>query len=161
MSNNPPRAYLAGPIKGCTYNGATDWRQKVKDCLADVGIIGISPMRAKNYLKGEAKVGQDEIALKDSYDQFPLSTNKAILSRDYNDCTRSDAVIINFLGAEKVSIGTVMEAAWAHAARVPVIVVIEPDKSNVHEHGLLLEVCNFRVATLEDAVAVAAAILLP
>lgn len=161
MSHTSPRIYLAGAIKGCTYEGATSWRDLATTMLKDLGIGALSPMRAKGYLKGETTVGQDQITLKDSYADYPLSTNKAILCRDYRDCTTSDAVIMYLLGAERVSIGTVMEAAWSHAARVPLIVVIEKDGSNVHEHGLFLEVCNFRVSTIAEAIDVAAAVLLP
>jgi len=42
-----PKVYLAGPIKGLTYTGATDWRDEAKDALYDIGIAGYSPMRAK------------------------------------------------------------------------------------------------------------------
>ena len=161
MSHSSPRVYLAGAIKSLSYSGATDWRESMKSRLADLGIVAMSPMRGKSYLIGETKVGQDEITLKDNYDQYPLSTNKAILCRDYRDCTTSDLVLVNFLGASRVSIGTMMECAWAHAARVPVVVVIEKDKTNIHEHGLLLEACNFRVNTLDEAIPVIAAILLP
>jgi nucleoside 2-deoxyribosyltransferase len=160
MSHSAPRVYLAGPIKGCSYDGATDWRDDARRSLRTAGIEGMSPMRGKDYLKGHAKVGQDEL-LKDSYDQYPLSTNAAILCRDHRDCTTCDAVIVYLLGAKRVSIGTVMEVAWSHHARVPVIVVIEKDGSNVHEHGLMLQACNFRVDNLAEAVAVAKAVLLP
>lgn len=164
MSHTSPRCYLAGPIKGCSYDGATDWRDKACSLLSsgrsDRRIQGMSPMRGKSYLKGHAAVGQDEL-LKDSYEQYPLSTNAAILCRDHRDCTTCDAIIVNLLGAKRVSIGTVMEIAWGMHARVPVIVIIEKDGSNVHEHGLMLQACNFRVSTLEEAVGVAKAVLLP
>lgn len=161
MSHSCPRVYLAGPIKGCSYDGATSWRDQATSLLAAHGIDAMSPMRGKGYLQGQTQVGQDQITLKDSYEQFPLSTNRAILCRDHRDCTTCDAIIIYLLGAQKVSIGTCMEAAWGMHARVPIVVVIETDGSNVHEHGLMLEACNFRVSSLEEAVKVVAAVLLP
>lgn len=157
--SNRPSIYLAGPIKGLDYDGATSWRDHAQAALRLAGIDAFSPMRGKHYLKGLAEVGGD--TLKDSYAQFPLSTMKAILCRDHRDCTQASAVIVYLLGAQRVSIGTVMEVAWAHHARVPVIVVIEKDGSNVHEHGLLLEACNYRVDTLAEAIEVAKAVLLP
>lgn len=153
-----PSVYLAGPIKGLSYGGATDWREGVAARFAEHGIDAFSPMRAKGYLRGLTSVGQD--ALKDSYAQFPLSTNKAILHRDYRDCTRCSAVLMNLLGASSVSIGSVMEVAWAFAARVPTVLVIEA-AGGIHEHGLLVEACGFRVATLEDGIATVRAIVLP
>ena len=43
--------YLAGPITGLTYDGATDWRAYAKARLAKFGIQAVSPMRAKEFLK--------------------------------------------------------------------------------------------------------------
>ena len=40
--------YLAGPIAGCTYAEATDWRDSVTAAF-DPGIKGISPMRMKEW----------------------------------------------------------------------------------------------------------------
>ena len=153
-----PRVYLAGPIKGLNYNEATEWREQAIAAFRDVGIDAMSPMRAKSYLKSEGDVGGDK--LKDAYEQFPLSTMKAILCRDFNDCTKSQAVIMYLKGAKIVSIGSTMEVAWAHAARVPVVLVMEKS-GNIHEHGLLIEACNFRVETLDEAIHVVKAILLP
>jgi nucleoside 2-deoxyribosyltransferase len=154
-----PSVYLAGPIKGCSYAGATSWREYVKILLEDVGIDAFSPLRAKQYLRGLDEVGND--LLKDSYAQFPLSTNKAILHRDRHDCMKCDAVLMNLLGATNISIGTVMEVAWADAARVPVILVMEKDGSNPHEHGLMVEACGFRVDNLDEGIRMVGSILLP
>jgi hypothetical protein len=43
--------YLAGPIRGLNYDSANDWRSYTCEKLADgnSGIIGVSPMRAKNF----------------------------------------------------------------------------------------------------------------
>jgi nucleoside 2-deoxyribosyltransferase len=147
------KVYLAGPIAGCTYEGATDWRKRASELLAPE-ISGFSPMRGKEYLKNAGTIGDK------GYDQFPMSTSKAVLCRDHHDCTTSDVVIVYLKGAKKVSIGTVMEVAWAHHARVPIVLVMEKE-GNVHEHLLLSEACNFRVETLEEACKVVKAILLP
>lgn len=156
-----PKVYLAGPIKGLNYNDAVEWREKAKNLLADVGLDGMSPMRAKSYLKDLHDVGQGAIDSQPGmYESFPLSTNKGILSRDFNDCSKSNAVIMYLKGAKAVSIGSVMEVAWSHAARVPLVLVMEK-AGNVHEHGLMTEACSFRVETIEEAIHVVKAILLP
>lgn len=147
----PRRVYLAGPITGLSFGGATEWREGVTGALAQRGVIGVSPLRAKDYLKNEAKLG-------DTYESIALSSGKGITTRDRFDCMTSDAVLFNFLGADKVSIGTCIEIGWADAFRKPGILVIEPEK-NVHDHGMIREICGFRVATLDEAVAIAAAIL--
>lgn len=154
-----PRVYLAGPIRSLSYGEATEWREYAKTVLADMGIDAMSPMRGKSYLKAETDVGGKRIA--DTYAEYPLSTMKAIVTRDRMDCTGCNAVIMNLRGAEKVSIGSVLEVAWADAARVPVILVMEKDGTNVHEHGMVREMCGFQVETLDEALKVACAVLLP
>jgi hypothetical protein len=155
--------YLAGPITGCSYEGCVDWREYAIKELAAVGITGLSPMRAKDYLQREKIIG-------DSYERTVLSSSRGIITRDRWDTTRCDIILANFLGAEQVSIGTVMEIAWADLARVPIIMAMEPTlpstrlplrPGNVHEHSMLREAAGFRVETLEDGLNVAKAILLP
>ena len=48
--------YLAGPISGLSYGESTDWRQYVMDNLHE-DVEGLSPLRAKDYLKEEACLG--------------------------------------------------------------------------------------------------------
>lgn len=156
-----PKVYLAGPIKGLNYNEATEWRKIAIVLLKEAGIDGMSPMRAKEYLKDKFDVGHKlDNGIKDQYHSFPLSTSKAILCRDFKDCTKSDAIIMYLLGAKAISIGSVMEVAWGHAARVPIVLVMEKE-GNVHEHCMITEASNFRVETLDDAIDVVKGILLP
>ena len=152
------RVYLAGPIRGLNYDEATIWRQEATKHLAAFGIEGMSPMRAKDYLKKECDVGGTPLA--DKYDKHPLSTMKAIVTRDRKDCMKSDMVIMYLKGAKSVSIGSVMEIAWADAARVPVVLVMEKE-GNIHEHGMIAETCGFRTDSLEEAIHIVKAVLLP
>lgn len=143
--------YLAGPITGCSFKGASDWREGVKKDL-DPSISGMSPLRGKKYLSQEDSIGT-------TYEDIALSSAKGITARDYNDCKRSDAVLVNLLGAKSVSIGTVMEIAWAKAHEVPVVVVM--DKDNIHNHAMIRESVGFIVDTLEEGVHIINALLIP
>lgn len=146
--------YLAGPITGTTYGECTDWRQYVQDNLPEE-IIGMSPLRAKQYLKNENDIAdqyQDDLSV--------LSTQRGIFARDTWDATRCDGVFVNLLGTtRRVSIGTVMEIAWAWHARNPIILVMEI--GNIHDHSMLREACPFRVDTIEEGINVAKALFLP
>lgn len=146
--------YLAGPITGLTYDGCTEWRDTVKDKVS-TSILTMSPMRGKQHLKEKTKDG----FIGDHYDDMVLATVKGINTRDYNDVKRSDAILVNLLGAEKVSIGTVMEIAWARAFSIPVVCVME--EGNVHQHAMLNYACGYIVNSLEEGMAVLEAILLP
>jgi nucleoside 2-deoxyribosyltransferase len=154
-----PRVYLAGPIKGLNYNEAVEWREAATKALAVLGIDGMSPMRAKDYLKKELDVSGDKLA--DQYAEHPLSTMKAIVTRDRKDCMKSDAVIMYLRGAKAVSIGSVMECAWADAARIPLILVMEKNGDNPHRHGMVIETAGFWVETLDEAIHIVKAVLLP
>ncbi len=145
-------AYLAGPISGASYGTATDWRQYAKMQL-EPSILGMSPLRAKDYLQNETAIG-------DSYEDSVLSCQRGIMTRDFNDCKRADILIVNLLGADRVSIGTVMEIAWAFSNRIPVVAIMEP-KGNLHDHAMIREAIGFRVTSLDEAIEVAKAVLLP
>lgn len=147
--------YLAGAITGESYGDATDWREYVRPRLSN-GIVGLSPLRCKNYLEGEKKIG-------DCYDtqngvSTPLSTSRGIMTRDYFDCQNCDVVLANLLDTKIVSIGTVMECAWAFAFNKPLIMVME-EEGNLHEHAMLREATGFRVTTIDDAITIVNSIL--
>ena len=146
------KVYLAGPISGLTFGESTDWRVAVRRELADVGIDAFSPLRAKDFLASEG-------ALEGSYEHHPLSTAKGILTRDRWDVLTADLVLVNLVGAERISIGTVMEIAYADSVRTPVVLAMEP--GNAHTHPMLEQASGYIVHTLEEAVAITKAILLP
>ncbi|UQN10311.1 nucleoside 2-deoxyribosyltransferase domain-containing protein [Deinococcus sp. QL22] len=150
-----PSAYLAGPIAGCSYAGATDWRLAAQSDLARLGITAYSPLRCKTHLSGVAVLDSGHNP------EHPLCSPQAIFARDRFDVERVDALFVNLLGATHVSIGTVMEIAWAHVWRKPVVVVMEPS-GNVHDgHAMLMQCWGFRAETVETGLELLAAILLP
>ena len=153
------QVYLAGPITGLTYDGGNEWREEVKADLADVGIEAYSPLRAKHFLRAIGVL--DSAGTPDSkyIGLNPLSEPKGITARDRMDTMKSDLVLMNLVGAERISIGTMIEAGWADAARVPLVIAMEED--NIHRHAMLNEAAGFIVPTLEEAVAVVKAVLLP
>lgn len=151
--------YLAGPISGCSYAGCTDWRDRAQDVLARSGIRGLSPMRAKEYLRGvESDVGFSSTCAEYGH-LSPLSGPRGIMTRDRFDATRCDVLLVNLLGATKVSIGTCLEIAWADLKRIPIVVAIERDGSNPHEHAMITEAIGFRCASLDEALHVVRSII--
>ena len=149
-----PTVYLAGPITGLSFAGCTEWRDGAIAMLAEHGIKGFSPLRAKEYLLGES-------SLRDAYDgddpTYWLSTAKAIVARDRFDCQRVDMVLMNVIGAERVSIGTMIEAGWADAARVPFVLAHE--KGGIHDHAMLTQLAGWETDSLEKAIETCVAVL--
>lgn len=145
--------YLAGPITGCSFGECTDWREAFSDAIRPFGIQGLSPMRGKDYLQSERVIVHD-------YPQHLLSSQRGIMTRDFFDCMRADIVVVNLLGSKIVSIGTVMEIAWAYANKTPVVCIMESE-SNIHDHPMIREAIGFRVETVEQAIETVKIVLFP
>lgn len=144
--------YLAGPITGQSYDGATSWRTEAQRVLADLGIAGVSPMRNKEFLIGEGFIEGE-------YEQDVLSTSRGIITRDRYDCSHADAVLFNLADADRVSIGTMIEIGWADAHRIPTVGIME--EGGLHTHPMVAEAISFWCRDLEEAVHAIASLLLP
>jgi nucleoside 2-deoxyribosyltransferase len=144
------KVYLAGPIKGLTYGEAADWRKTAAEWLWRRGIGVLSPMRYKEYLSDVGPLG-------DNYANHPTSSGKGIYRRDHFDVSRCDVVLMNLEGAERVSIGTMIEAGQADMCDKPVVLVME--RGNCHEHAILENIAGFIVPTLAEGLIVVAALL--
>lgn len=140
-------AYLAGPITGLHYDGAQDWRAYAVKMLGAWNIKALSPLRGKEFLRS---MGELTASCAGYGALHPLASPRGIMTRDRFDCTTSDVILVNLLGAKKVSIGTVMEIAWADTHRVPIVAVMEP--GNIHEHAMVDEALGYRVNTVDEAI---------
>jgi nucleoside 2-deoxyribosyltransferase len=150
------KVYLAGPITGLTFDTATDWRVSMRSKVGHMSggrIECYSPLRSKGYL---AEVG----TIEDSYEDHPLSSQRGIMTRDRFDVMSSDLVMVNFLGTGRVSIGTVMEIAWADMLRKPIVMAIE-ESGNLHDHSMVREAAGYRVESLDAAAGLICMVLLP
>lgn len=159
LGSNRPSVYLAGPITGLTYDDGQDWREYAKEWLDAEGIDGFSPLRAKQHLRQLGVL--DNAGSPDSayLGLNALSEPQGITARDRFDCTGRDVVLVNLLGAEKVSIGTCIELGWADGARVPIVAAMEED--NIHRHAMVNTISGFIVNTIDEALTVCRAVLLP
>ena len=143
---SPPQkfhVYLCGPITGLSFEDCSVYYNRIAELLPE-WIVPVSPMRGKGYLQGIPVLG-------DTYEGTALASQRGIVSRDFFDVRRVDAVFANFLGAKRVSIGSVFELAWAFQLQKPVVLAME-DSGNIHEHAFVREACAFRLPTLEAAV---------
>jgi nucleoside 2-deoxyribosyltransferase len=141
------RVYLAGPLTGYAYAGAASWRKMVGDRLAEYDIECVSPLRGLEHLDGHPELFTDD----NENVKHVLTTDAGATCRCRADVLHSDAVLANFLGATKASIGTCIELGWANAFHKPVVLLIE-EKGNVHDHALPRGIASYRVSSLEEAV---------
>jgi nucleoside 2-deoxyribosyltransferase len=135
--------YLCGPITGCSYEEVQNYYTQAQLDLGGHSMEVISPLRGKDYLRNEVKLGK-------SYEDYHLSTMRGIVARDYFDVDRCDIVLANFLGAKSISIGSVSEIARAHAKGKLIVLAMEKE-GNLHDHPFITEQVGFRVPTLQQA----------
>jgi hypothetical protein len=138
------RAYCARPITGCTYQEVVEYYQGLIEELQAMGFETLFPLCAKSYLRCERD------GLKPTGYTQPLSTNHAIKTRDKWMINMSDILYLNLTGAKSVSIGCVMELAWAEEFNCHTIVVME--KENIHQHAFVLECADVVFDTEKEAV---------
>ncbi len=149
------KVYLAGSITGISKGSATGWREYAKSKLDDVEIKSYSPMRGTSYSNNINGLTVEEMAI---YQGRNMDSLVGINVRDFNDVKTADALLVNLHGAQKVSIGTVMEIAWARAFQIPVVMIME--LGNVHYHGMLT-FGNIIVPDLDEGIAAIIQILKP
>src|SRR4030067_3414693 len=101
------KIYLMHQISGLDYDTVVNYFWKTKRQLESFGYIVLHPMTGKSYLRNEIEFKAH------GYDN-PASTNHAIIERDYWMVKNSDIVLAD-LRMDRVSIGMIMELAWAYA----------------------------------------------
>lgn len=151
-----PLVYLAGGIAGLSGAEATDWRDFAFNILDAHSIETLDPMRAKGILSSQAKISTN---FNDYAPNGAFFTSRGIMTRDFNDVKRCDALLVNLLGLSKPSLGTIMELAWAYALQKPAVVAIEAEGNPHDGHPMIHEAMPFRVTTLDEAIDAVAVIL--
>ncbi len=143
--------YLSGPISNCSYTSCTHWREEVAAALDSDTIQTLSPMRAKDFL--EHKTSMSKLG----YESHPLTSQQGVITRDRFDSLRCTILFVNLLHTTEVSIGTILEIAYADSNRTPIVCVME--KGNIHEHAMILPIIGFRCDTIQEGIDVVKAIL--
>ena len=115
--HKPRSVYLSGPMTGCSFKEANDWRETAAHIFSSYGIETLSPMR------GEGEDG--------TLKMHP----RTMTARDRMDLKGCDLVLMNLLGATRVSIGSMIELGWADLLQIPVIVV--GADSDLHNHVIV------------------------
>lgn len=142
-----PSIYLSGPIAGTDFYGCTSWRRYVSNQLSEFKCL--DPMRGKSYLKDAGPITDDVTKNTEGYKDY-LASDQAIMTRDSWDTFNCDAIFVNFLDVKKVSIGTVMEIAWAWQRRAPIIMCMKKD--NLHDHPMIRAASPFVVSDLDSGI---------
>jgi|LakMenEpi03Aug12_release.lakeMendotaPanAssembly.Ray.scaffolds.fasta_scaffold139348_6 nucleoside 2-deoxyribosyltransferase len=137
------KIYLARPISGCTADEVFTYYDNLSKQLRTAGFTVFHPMYGKDQLR-------TDVRFKAADYRHPASTNHAIIERDRWMVTQADVVYANLMHATCVSIGTVMELAWAH--QLGRHTVLAMNTSNIHAHAFVNEAADVIWPTHEEAV---------
>lgn len=142
-----PSVYLAGPIRGLTYDESEEWRKLAIQQLTPE-IEAFSPLWSKAFLRQEGVIDS-------SYEYAALSSSRGITTRDRFDVMTRDLLLVNFSDWNALSAGTMIELGWANAVWKPIVGIGKFD------HPMVQEIVGFWAEDIDDAVDLIKAILLP
>lgn len=139
--------YLSGPITGKSFDDASDWRHTAAIELRERGFKVLDPLRGKSYVLSHQR---KKPIHEHDYMHNPSLSDKALRQRDKLDVLASDIVLVNFMDAEQVSVGTVFEIAWAEDHN-KLVVVAAPEKDKHHNHAFIRDT-SVIFNSLEEAI---------
>ena len=127
--------YCAHPISGQTWDQVCEYYNKTKEILLELGYNVLHPMTGKSDIRVEINQRFQPTDFKS-----PFASNHSIFERDKWMVSNADIVYLNLTGAKIVSIGSMMELAWASLLGKYTIVVM--DEENIHKHAFVLEAAD-------------------
>lgn len=139
---------LCGPIGGCTWAEANEWRIAASVELAKHKIVGLSPLRAEPAPADGKKYDA-------AFGVHTMDVHRAVYSKNKMDIDMSDMVLFylpKLINDRRPSYGTVWELGYAHGKQKPVVLV--SDDPRVLGHPDLYCSASWVVNTLDDGVKV-------
>lgn len=135
--------YLAGPITGQTGEGVISRYEEKIAILTDFGYVVYQPMLGKMNLRTEAEFKSG------GYDH-PIANDHAIFNRDHWMVSQVDVILVDLShSGDRVSIGTMMEMAWASHLGKHVVLVLP--QGNIHDHAFVRQAATIRFNDIEAA----------
>ena len=154
--STPNSIYLAGPMNGLTWRQASEWRDRVEEVLVeDKYEADEETWVIYNPLNGEIEGCEDLDEIigapksTDTQRRKLSHTATGITAKDEFYLRKSDWVLANFTGENRVSIGTCWELGFAWALGKQIISVIPP--SGIHDHAFVRRRSHIFVPELEEA----------
>lgn len=119
------KIYLVGPILGCTYAEACEWRDIVTKKIELLGHTVFNPMIGKDHLKNEDVIWN-------AYEDQLMSKNDHIFQADLHRVNHSDILFCNFSNLKTYTLGSFFEIGYGYALRKTIIVVSQDKKVTEH-----------------------------
>jgi len=143
MSESKLKIYLAGPITGLTGEEVISRYEEKIAILSDYGYEVYQPMLGKMNMRTEEQFRSG------GYDH-PVANDHAIFERDHWMVSSVDVVLADLSNSgSRISIGTMMELAWASHMSKHIVAVMQND--NVHNHAFVRQAATIIFPAIEDA----------
>ncbi len=125
-NNRLPVVYFAHPISGVSLEVVQQYYDDMRKMFGKICFVQ-TPMDV---------VARTDLSERKESSEDPAKANYVVTSRDCKFVKDSDVIFANLSKCTRVSIGTVMEIAWAYDCGKYIIIVM--DKEGLHEHGMIL-----------------------
>ena len=137
------KIYLARSISGLSYAEVMEEYRKTTKLLSPFYVI-LNPMTAKGHLKSEVEFA--------SYGKYthPVSVGHAIYERDKWMVSTCDVLLADLSGTTKVSIGVMMELAWAALLGKHTVLILPEE--NIHTHTFVRESADVVFTDYDEAI---------
>jgi nucleoside 2-deoxyribosyltransferase len=110
-----------------------------------MGYKVLYPLVAKGYLR----ISKEPLKAYGNGEGNPVSSSQAIIRRDHWMVINCDVCLVDLTGAKAVSIGCVMELAWAYDHSKHTILVMEAD--NIHQHSFVKKAADIIFTESKEA----------
>ena len=131
--------YLAGYMSGEKLKQCLAWRREIRKHYGNWKGAGVPyPIAFLDPFNGAELETIDKKGLKSS---VPY---RAIVHGDLKSVEKAEILVVNLdtFGADRPSIGTFCEMAWAYYLKKPMIVIVD-DKSILKQHPFIKEFLDF------------------
>jgi nucleoside 2-deoxyribosyltransferase len=134
MSTNIQTVYIGGAISHLSVDEAYTRLNDIKTTLINTkGYKDVTHSLEDVYLH----LAADEVVKPKGYTDSFWTSDISVVNRCLTRIKSCDTVIFNFLGVDKVSIGSVYELAVAREYDKYIIVLMEDD--NIHQHCFITQ----------------------
>ena len=139
------KIYLSRPMAGRGFAEVDEWYTREVNFCRGLGLDVFHPWLS------EEELGPDKrfVATGHDHASAPTATTNAIVGRDRWMATNVDLLLTDLTEAQTVSIGCMMELAWAYDHGAHTIVVMK-DKS-VHRHAFVTGAAHVIYPDLQGA----------
>lgn len=142
------KVYTAGAMAGKDYKDVVAYFRRIHARFEKLGFTVLFPTLGKEKLIKQYK--RERTFSSKGRDDIPTSTTHAITRRDHWMVCGCDVFYLDLNECpDRVTIGSIMELAWAYDRGKHTVIVM--GENNIHDHAFIRECADIVFPTEEDA----------